>query len=247
MANATDKLQTQDIVRRVLANEQSSISVCWYASLLVSDIQLPTSDDDPDYDFDPEFYLSELEREISQTVDDFTRGKILLAATAVFTDLIFNSLPSFIEFANMCNATNPPLPGVFNPANATECSLALFDLSLITTDLTPRGVSALMQQSFTEEIRTYWAAVLSSEGAIGPVPPLITAIFPTPDPLGDPAFFEAMAGQTDQYAKSLKQAMYDYAHETFEQLVKLHTREGKPCITAREMQGVFDTLTGATT
>lgn len=112
----------------------------------------------------------------------------------------------------------PRQPGVFNPANATECGLALLEISPIDSDMSPR-VAVAIAARFSPDIRTYRGAALASEGAVGAIPPFATALMPPIEPLGDPILFEAMSGQSDTYAASLKKSLWSFSENSFNALI----------------------------
>lgn len=247
-------LRQLQAIRAILENDQSPVSACWFAAVQATDFgneDEPTlkisgmrKPDEPAIEMpDPEAFLSDLERAIDHTVSDFIRAKVLAGLSAYMTDLVYNDLPTFIDFANLTNTDDPPLPGVFNPANATECGLALIEIGLIDTDLSPRRAAELSKQ-FSQEIRAYWGAILSSEGAVGPVPPFGGAIMSAVDPLSDVMLFEAMAAQTDQYGDTLRRALWSYSQGSFHALQRLSDPDGKPLIDGKTMKDFMVALVG---
>jgi len=241
----------REAARRILGNDQSSIAACWFASFLVSGYTVRGQrDNEPDPetiyidDADQEAFLLEVERAGEIAMTDLVRAKSLAGLAIYSTDQIYAELPAFIDLANLTNAEDPPVPNVFNPANVLECGLALVEIGMVDTDLTSEAASRLGDR-FSREIRGYWGAVLSSEGAAGPVPPFMSALMREPDPLGDPMLFDAMAGRTEAFAKSLRENLWSYAVTSFNQIVTLTDSSGQPIVAADQMQQFMTALAGS--
>jgi hypothetical protein len=112
-------------------------------------------------DLTDHFHLQEL------PVESFSR--LMALRTAIFTDLFYSDLPSFIELCNVLGR-NPPLANMFDFAVPNEIAWAVAEIDLMD----PRDDDNV----FSEEIRAYIGEMLKVEGFFSPPALLNYAIMP---------------------------------------------------------------------
>lgn len=176
---------------------------------------------------DAEALLVELQENLGIEISDFNRAKIVAGQGAYFTDVVYKELPAFIEFANLAAETEPPTPNVFNPADVLECGVAVLELAILDQG---------SEMQFSEEIRTYWGAVLASEGAAFAFPPLQAAHFSQEFGFDDPAIFKAVEDRTATFEKAIRHALWEHAVSVFDLMVKIPALDGSRIITADQMK-----------
>lgn len=236
---AKSALEQLPKIKQLLETDTLPISVLYFAAVAAVDFDLEVAS------MDPEAFLAEIESEINGQISDFARAKILAGQATYITDQIYTNLDAFINFANLTNVDDPPLPGVFNPANAMECALAVLEISLIDPDGLNLGKRDPQNPlGFSDEIRKYMGAVLHLEGAIHPVQPLVMAIMPPAEEYDDPNVFEAVASRTKSIAKAINHGVWEYAKVIFDSLVKIPTAEGGTVIKADQMKQLLIGLVG---
>lgn len=176
---------------------------------------------------DAEALLVELEDNLGITISDFNRAKIVAGQGAYFTDVVYYDLAAFIEFANLAAETEAPTPNVFNPADVLECGIAVLELAILDQG---------SDMQFSDEIKTYWGAVLGSEGAAFAFPPLQEAHFAQEFGFDDPAIFKAVEDRTVTFEKAIRHALWEHAVSVFDLMVKIPALDGSRIITADQMK-----------
>lgn len=225
-------VSTYDAVRRLLKDEDVKVSTAFFAAVASVGYDLEVMA------MDPESLLVEVESSLDSTLSHFVRSKILMGQGAYFTDLMLNDLPSFIDFANVCTADDPPRLDVFNPADVIECSVALLELMIIL------GHDKVSELKFSDEIKSYWGAILVSEGANWPIKPLLDARMPAGGEADDQAVFDALASRASALSDAVNVAIWTHGKELFEQLKLVPTSDGGQAIMAKDMTSMLTNLVG---
>lgn len=223
-------------MRRLLSLDDLHISVSLFAAAKVLDFDLEA------LSMDSEALIMEVEMAINHQLSPFNRSKLLAAQAAFFTDLCYRDLPTFIDFANLTLATDPPVPGVFNPANVLESAAAVLELAIINSDLSQPASTAMFE--FSKDILAYWGVVLVSEGAAWAPPPLQKAIMPARSDFNDTAFFGAVEQGSQTMARALNQALWEHGKSIFDQLKQIKTADGAPAVRADEMKSFLTSMLG---
>lgn len=221
-------------IREVLTDEKrSTISASFFASIAAVEFDVEL------LDMDAEAYLAEVEEGIQITIPDLIRARIVAAQLAFTTDRIYEDAPVFVEFANLTNVIDPPVPEVFNPADALECAVARLELELIDAGAPkPYKTPDDVPTAFSDEVRAYYGGILRSEGAAWPVKPLEDALMPPFDELADPAVFQLLEGKTKDLETELAAAVWQHGKLVFDNCKKLPTADGDLLMPAERIKNL---------
>jgi hypothetical protein len=109
----------------------------------------------------PQTILMETEEDFGFKWPPANFDRLMAGIAVLITDRFYKSLPDFIEICNIL-AGSPASPGVFDPADTTECAWGITEALL----LSPPDDND--REPFIEEIRAYIGKVLEAEGIINP-------------------------------------------------------------------------------
>lgn len=238
----TGSLPRVSQLRALLSDDATPLSVAFFAAVAAGGY-------DPEIAaMDPEAFIAEVQANIDVELSDLIGSKIIAGQTLYFTDLIYQDLPAFIDFANLVEAEDAPAPNLFNPASVSECSLALLEIAVIEYSIDEEDKRSKQKPSdvigFSEEIRKYWGAILVSEGAAWPIAPLTQAIVPQMEAEIDPGMFGAIDTSTKDFEKITANSVWQQGFDIFEGLKKIPAHDGRPLIKAAEMSKLIERLVG---
>lgn len=109
--------------------------------------------------WDPETIILEIYDDFGVQISQGNLDKLMTAITLISSDAFYKSLPDFVAF---CNVLNDDLydPETWDPADAADVAWGITEAAL----LAPPDED----EPFTDEIRSYIAAVLDAEGIMQP-------------------------------------------------------------------------------
>jgi hypothetical protein len=107
----------------------------------------------------PETIRMETEEDFNFEWETANFDRLMAGVTLLKTDVFYKSLPDFVDLCNIL-AGAPATPGVFDPADASECAWGITEALL----LSPPD----RDEPFSEEIRAYIGKVVEMEGIITP-------------------------------------------------------------------------------
>lgn len=177
---------------------------------------------------DPETILVEYQEYLGRPISDLSRAKLLMGVMAYTTDYCYGDLPTFVEFANYASAETPPMPGVFDPANASECGIAILELAIINNEFEK---DSQPEHEFSQEIKAYWGAILASEGLLTTFPPFMDAIIPEVNDFDDRSLFQSVHDNSEMAKAQLQQEFINHVNQTFSLLMGIRDSEGRPLVT----------------
>jgi hypothetical protein len=246
-------------LRKLLAEDSTPLSVAFFAAVAAGGY-------DPEISaMDAEAFIAEIQTNLDIDLSDMISSKIIAGQTVYYTDLVYRDLPAFIDFANLASAEDVPIPGLFNPASVVECCMAVLEIAVIDQSFQeqeaakpegrkrPGGRSrtnenvADFRNLFSDEITKYWGAILATEGAAWPIPPLNYAIVPDIASISadaDPEMFATISDRTADFKKQIASDVWQRAYHIFEGLKKIPSLDGKPLVTAAQMSSTVTRLVG---
>lgn len=118
----------------------------------------------------------ELREDFGAEIPPWNLDRLMVAANIATGNDFFRRVTRFIPFCNVLSGS-PLIPGVFDPADASECAWGITEAMLIHP---PEE-----EEPFSEEIRAYIGKVLDEEGIYTPPDVLKIAIRDTPSGLPD--------------------------------------------------------------
>lgn len=149
-------------------------------------------------------------------IDNENFGRLMAAISIASTDLFYRDVPSFIEICNIM-AGNPPVVGLFDPADAWEVAWAVSESQMLNT-----GEEDIV---FSDEVRSYIGYALDSEGFFSPPPILKMAVMPkkaVPTEITEDAeLAAAIVAAEQQRHRDLEEMLIDNTRQMVEQLVKI--------------------------
>ncbi len=193
------------------------------------------------FELDGETVILEVEKAAGRRMGGISRAKLLFGFGAYGSDVFYKDLPAFNEFANYASTDTPPEPGMFEPANVVECAVAVAELRLINNELDGKMQDDDLQ--FSEDIRKYWGAVLTTEGIYQAFPPLGDAIIMADLPTDDPMVYAAIDGTARAVRNAIQNEVRASLHRSIEMISQLRGEDNKPIVTHEEMGELLMALT----
>lgn len=229
---------------KILHNRDSFATIAFLAAIVALDYDLEKFEQ-----VSGPTLLDEIDRRLGRPMPPESRSKIMAVQVAYQTDLVYKSLPVFINFCNLLAERSDIDPNVFDPADAYEIAWAMTELVLVDPpqeetlvqpdyqnpfmrayDIPEKGV-----MEFSEEIRKYMGQALFVEGAIEPIPLIPMAIMPREIEFNDEATFLAAQESQKQVDQSIRMYVAGMLDEYFQQIRLLRTADNRPILTEQEM------------
>lgn len=188
---------------------------------------------------EPETILQEASLLLGAQFGDTAASKLLMGVTAYSTDLVYKDCRAFIDFANICSASGPIRPDIYDPANVLECAIAVVEMAVMDAALEGDDPNST---EYSEEIRKYWGAMLLSEGFIEPFAPLFKAIMPGSDrDVATQAMGEYLLQSDGEARVQIDASIQIYFQKIYKEISHLYV-DGKPALSMRELKQIAQSI-----